>query len=67
MKQLYEDFKEMLIDNQKEVMSRKEQFKREVKVLTKSARDYRLQLDGYGEEIERNIIAVNNRLKQIKD
>jgi len=67
MRDLYNEFKEMLIENQKSVMGKKADFNREVKTLTKEAREYRLQLNEYGKEIERNIKAINKKIKNFKE
>lgn len=67
MREKYEEFKEMLMDHQHEVMNKKAEFNKDVKGLTKDARQYKLQLDGYSEEITRNINTINMRLKNIKD
>ena len=67
MRELYEDLKQMLINDQKEVECKKEIFKKEVKALTKDARRYRLQLNEYGKWIECNIKVIDKQLKHIKE
>jgi uncharacterized coiled-coil DUF342 family protein len=67
MRERYEELKEMLMNHQREVMQKKAEFNKEVKGLTKDARQYKLQLDGYSEEITRNINTINKRLQKLKD
>ena len=67
MRELYEEFKRMLTNNQHEVMYKKAEFNKNVKSLTKEARAYKLQLDGYSEEITRNINAINKKIQNLKD
>lgn len=66
MIELYEDLKQMYIENQRVVMHKKEKFNREVKVLTKQARQYLLQLNNYSEEIDRNIKLINDSLRKLR-
>ena len=66
MREKYEEFKEMLYNHQQEVIDKKAEFNKEVKALTNEARQYKLQLDGYSEEITRNINTINNKLRKIE-
>jgi hypothetical protein len=63
----YEDLKEMFIENQRAVTYKLEQFNKDVKGLTKEARQYKLQLVNYSEEINRNIKLIDKGVKQLKD
>lgn len=61
---LYEEFKQMLMQHKKEVAYKKEEFDRDIKALTKDARAYRLQLINYEEEMDRNIDTINKKLRK---
>jgi hypothetical protein len=63
----YEDLKEMFVENQRAVTYKLEQFNKDVKGLTKEARQYKLQLVNYSEEINRNIKLIDKSVKQLKD
>ena len=67
MRELYEDLRDMLLDNQKEVMELKAKFKKEVKALTSEAKRYKVQLNEYGKLIERNIVLINDKIKNLKE
>jgi hypothetical protein len=67
MMEKYEDLKEMFVENQRAVTYKLEQFNKDVKGLTKEARQYKLQLVNYSEEINRNIKLIDKSVKQLKD
>jgi len=67
MRKLYEDFKETLLDHKQDILNQQARFSQEVKGLTKAARQYKLQLDGYEEEIDRNIAKINIKIKSCKE